>query len=135
MCLNVKRHPRISREPRVTFKQLKTSAERIDSRNANLCQAGNRSMVLLLKKERGFTGTLITCLSCGLLYQREKIISLYINPGYNVLLTLSKARLCWCLFKVFSVSCVSSKFRPSGVGLKAFQNLVLSHISKLILPW
>lgn len=46
--------PRISQEARVTFKQLKTSAERIDSQNTNLCQAGNGSMVLLLKKKRDY---------------------------------------------------------------------------------
>lgn len=122
--------PRISQEPRVTFKQLKTSAEQIDSQNTNLCQGGNRSMVPLLKKKREFIRTLTTCLSLRLLHPQEKIISLEIHPRCKVLLTLSCAKSVlknlWCFLFL-------SKLRPSWCGLKLFHSLILSWISKDIL--
>lgn len=112
----------------MTFKQLKTSARRIDSQNTNLYQEGNRSMVLLMKKNRDFTRTLITCLSHGFLYQREKIVFLEI---YCLLFSKHSPASARPLFKVvvFALSPQSS-----GVGLKTSQNPILSHTLKPILP-
>lgn len=119
----------------MTFKQSKTSMGRIDSQNTNLYQEGNRSMLLLMKKKRDLTKTLITCLSHAFSTKGRKLFP-YKSTLKMFCLFFPKpsSASARCLFKVFSVSYFPSKFRPFGVSLKTFQNLILSHTSKLILP-
>lgn len=98
--------PGIFHKARVTFKQSKTSMGRIDSQNTNLYQEGNRSMLLLMKKKRDFSKTLITCLSHAFSTKGRKLVpykptkSECLKIGLEICIfnkLLESSDVCWSL--------------------------------------